>query len=286
MEPCSHWGKTPPCTDAILAAGIAEVVVGMKDPNRKVDGIIILRQHGVKVKVGILEDSCRKLNEEHTKYMRKNMPFVTLKAAISLDGKIATATGSSKYITGNEARAYVHKQRTMVDAVMIGINTALRDDPFLNIRLAKGRDPYKVVVDSHLRMAPGLNLVKHNPEKLIIAATSKAGRAKIKQLEQKGVAVLIIQSKKGHVDLAALMKALAKRDITSIIIEGGATLNTEAIKEGLVDKVMFFINPSIIGSGISSLGDLGIKDINKKIVLRNVSYRKLGKDMMVEGSLK
>ena len=286
LEPCSHWGKTPPCTDAILAAGVGEVVVGVKDPNRKVDGITILRQHGVKVKVGILEEECKKLNEEHTKFMRSNMPLVTLKAAISLDGKIATTTGSSRYITGNEARTFVHKQRTMIDAVMIGINTALKDDPFLNPRLAKGKDPYKVVVDSKLKILPTLNLVKHNPEKLIIATTSKASKAKIKMLEEKGAKVLIIVSKKGRVDLKALMKTLAKQDITSIIIEGGATLNTEAIKEGIVDKVMFFINPSIIGSGISSLGDLGIKDVNKKIVLKDVSYRKLGKDIMVEGRLK
>jgi diaminohydroxyphosphoribosylaminopyrimidine deaminase/5-amino-6-(5-phosphoribosylamino)uracil reductase len=284
LEPCSHWGKTPPCTERIVEAGVREVVIGMKDPNSLVEGYTELKFRGRKTRIGILEKECRKLNEAYTKYIKKKRPFVVVKAAMSLDGKIATRTGDSKYITSRAARKYVHKLRAELDAVMVGINTVLKDDPYLTVRLVKGRDPIKIVVDSKLRMPLNARVLK-DPSKLIIATTRKANKSKIKKLQQKGVNVLVIDVKQGRVDLQKLMKALGKLEITSIMIEGGAVLNSAVIKSGIVDKILFFLAPSVIGSGLGAIGDLGITKVGKSIQLKHSSSKKIGKDILVEGYL-
>ncbi len=284
LEPCSHWGRTPPCTERIVEACVREVIIGMEDPNPLVDGFRELKFRGLKTKIGILEKEAKKLNEAYIKYMKTKMPFVTIKVAMSIDGRIATASGDSKYITSKEARAYVHQLRTEVDAVMVGLNTVVRDNPELTPRLVKGKDPMKIVVDSKLKIPKSCNLMK-DPAKLIIATTGKASKNDIKKMQQKGVNVITAKSKNGMVNLQELMKQLGKHEITSVMIEGGSELNSTAIKAGVVDKMLIFTAPKIIGNGLGAIGNLGIKKIDKAINLKNPVCRRIGKDMLVEGYL-
>ena len=285
LEPCSHWGRTPPCTEQIVSAGVREVVIGMKDPNPKVNGYGQLRFMGVKTRLGILGEECKKLNEPYAKWIKKKKPFVVVKAAMSLDGKIATRTGDSKYITGKDARKFVHELRAEYDAVMIGDNTVLKDNPMLTVRLAKGRNPMKIILDTKLRIGVNAKVIKNEPSNLIIATSKKASKAKIKKLQQKGVHVLVIDTLKGKIDLEKLMKDLGKREICSIMIEGGAELNAEALQSGIVDKVLFFISPKMIGKGLGAVGDLGINKVDKSITLKGIDYKKIGKDILIEGYL-
>ena len=282
LEPCSHWGRTPPCTEKIVEAGVREVIIGMKDPNPIVDGFRELKFRGIKTKIGKLEREAKRLNEEYIKYARTKRPFVTIKVAMSADGKIATKTGDSKYITSREARTLVHKLRAEVDAVMVGLNTVIRDDPELTPRLFKGKDPMKIVVDSALKIPKNCNLMK-NPSKLIIATTSKAHKTDMEKMHQKGIKVIVAKSSKGMVDLQDLMKQLGKHEITNVMIEGGSELNSSAIKAGVVDKMLIFTAPKLIGNGKGAIGNLGINTIDKAIEMKNVTLAKIGKDMLIEG---
>ena len=284
IEPCSHWGKTSPCTEKIVEADIREVVVGMEDPNPLVDGYKELKFRGLKTRIGILRDKAKKLNEVYIKYMKTKRPFVILKLAMSLDGKIATTTGDSKYITSRAARKYVHQLRNDADAVMVGINTITRDNPILDERLVKGKNPTKIIVDSTLKISERAKVLK-DPSKVIIATTKKAPKKKIDKLHQKGVQVLVLKPKDGLVDLKELMKELGKQQITPIMIEGGAELSGNAIKEGIVDRLLIFTAPKIIGNGLGPIKNLGIKKVNKAINLKNISTRKIGKDILDEGDL-
>ena len=284
LEPCSHWGRQPPCTEKIVESGVREVIIGIKDPNPLVDGFMELKLRGIKTKIGILEKESKKLNEIFIKYIRAKRPFVIIKVAMTADGKIATKTGDSKYITSREARTYVHGLRAEVDAVMVGLNTVLRDNPELTPRLVKGKDPMKIVVDSKLRIPKNCNFMKE-PGKLIIATTSQASKKDIARLQQKGVNVIITKSNKGLVDLQDLMKQLGKHEITSVMIEGGSELNSSAIKAGVVDKILIFTAPKIIGNGLGAIGNLGIKKIDKAINLKNPVTRKIGNDILIEAYL-
>lgn len=282
IEPCSHWGRTPPCTEKIVEAGVREVIIGMEDPNQLVGGFRELKFRGLKTKIGILEKEAKKLNEVYIKYMKTKRPFVIIKVAMSLDGRIATKTGDSRYITSKEARTYVHQLRTEVDAVMVGLNTVLRDNPELTPRLVKGKDPMKIVVDSRLKIPKNCNLMK-DPTKLIIATTNMAPKNEIKKLQQNGINVIITKAQKGLVDLQDLFKQLGKHEITSVMIEGGSELNSSAIKAGIVDKILIFAAPKIIGNGLGAIGSLGISKIDKAINLKNPITRKIGKDFLIEG---
>ena len=284
LEPCSHWGRTPPCTEKIVESGVREVIIGVKDPNPLVDGFRELKFRGLKTKIGILEDDCKKLNEIYFKYAKAKRPFVLIKVAMSADGRIATSTGDSKYITSKEARTIVHKLRTEVDAVMVGVNTVIRDNPELNPRLFKGKDPMKIVVDSNLRIPKSCHLFKE-PSKLIVATTNKASKKEIERIQQKGATVIITKAVKGMVDLKDLMKQLGSHEITSIMIEGGSELNSSAIKKGIADKILIFAAPKIIGNGKGPIGNLGITKISKAIDLKNPVMNKVGKDMLIEAYL-
>jgi diaminohydroxyphosphoribosylaminopyrimidine deaminase / 5-amino-6-(5-phosphoribosylamino)uracil reductase len=284
IEPCSHWGKTSPCTEKIVEAGIREVVCGMEDPNPLVDGYKELKFRGLKTRIGILRDRARKMNEVYIKYMKTKRPFVILKLAMSLDGKIATSTGDSKYITGKEARKYVHQMRHDSDAIMVGINTIVRDNPLLDSRLVNGKNPTKIIVDSTLKISEKAKVLK-DPSKVIIATTNKAPKKKIDKLHQKGVQVLVLKPKAGLVDLKELMKELGKSGITPIIIEGGAELSGNAIKEGIVDKILIFTAPKILGNGLNPIKNLGITKVSKAIKLKNPLTKKIGKDILIEGEL-
>jgi len=285
LEPCSHWGRTPPCTQQIVDAGIREVIIGMQDLNPKVDGYQELKFRGIKTRIGILEDECKKLNEPYIKWIKTKKPFVVVKAATSLDGKIATKTGDSKYISGKESLKFVHGLRVEYDAVMVGSNTVKKDNPKLTVRKVKGRNPLKIIIDSKLKTSIKSNLVKNEPEKLIIATSDKVPNKKIKQFQQKGVHILKIKTKKGHIELKELMKELGKREISSILLEGGSGLIASALKQKVVDKVLFCISPKFIGSGLGAVGDLGITDVDKSIKIKRMSYQKIGKDIWIEGYL-
>lgn len=280
LEPCSHWGKTPPCTEKIVEAGIREVVIGMTDPNPMVDGFKEVKFRGLKSKIGILKEECEKLNEFYIKYRRTKKPFVILKVAMTMDGKIATKTGDSKYITSLEARRYVHQIRSEVDGVLVGINTVIKDNPKLTTRLVKGHDPLKIVLDSKLRMPMKCNLMKQS-KKLIIATTTRAPKKKINKFYQKGVNVIVTKPIKGQVNLKELMKELGKKEMTSIMIEGGPKINSSAINERIVDKIFIFTAPKLMGNGMGAIGNLGINKINKAIKLKKPESRQVGRDSLL-----
>jgi len=284
LEPCSHWGKTPPCTEKIMEAGIREVIIGIEDPNPLVESFRELKFRGIKTKIGIQREQARKLNEIYLKYAKTKKPFVILKVAMSLDGKIATSKGDSKYITSRDARKFVHEIRNQVDAVMVGINTVLRDNPQLDSRLVKGKNPIKIIVDSTLKI-PERSKVLKDASKVIVATTNKAPKSKIKKLHLKGVNVIVVKNDKGLVDLKELMKELGKNQVTSVMIEGGSHLNASAIKDKVVDKMLIFTAPKIIGNGLGAISSLGINKVDKAINLKNISTRKIGKDFLVEGYL-
>lgn len=295
LEPCNHFGKTPPCTDAVIKAGIKRVFIGMKDPNPLVagKGIKRLRHAGIYAEAGILESECKLINEAYIKHVTTKTPFVTLKLASTMDGRIAASTGESKWITGENARKAAHKMRAEADAVMVGIGTILKDNPELTVRLVKGRNPIRIVADSRLSIP--LNARVLNPEKggIIIATIKETSQKpeirsqkykKTKRLKDKGAEVLALRSKNGMVDLKTLMKELGKREITNLVIEGGSTLAASAIKQGVVDKVAIFLAPKLLGKeGLPMIGELGIKRLADAIHLNKLKYKKMGEDILVEG---
>jgi len=288
LEPCNHFGRTPPCADAIIKAGIKKVFIGMKDPNPLVagNGIRRLRSAGMDVAVGMLEDECRGINEAYIKYITTKTPFVTLKLASTLDGKIATAAGESKWITGEDARRFAHRMRREADAVMVGIGTVLKDNPELTTRLVKGKDPIRIVIDSKLSIPVNAKVLNTKRGGIIIATTKPVKGGRIKALFDKGAEVLALPSKTGEVDLKALMKELGKREITNLIIEGGPTLAASAIKDGIVDKIAIFYAPRIFGKeGLPMIEGLGIRRLKDAVSLSRLECKRLGGDILVEGYL-
>ena len=294
LEPCDHFGRTPPCTRAILEAGIRYVIAGMKDPNPLVSGggIRRLRRAGVRVDVGVLEKECRELNAPFCKYITRKRPFVTLKAAASLDGKVATRSGDSRWISGEISRNYVHRLRQAMDAVMVGIGTVLKDDPLLTVRLPRGeksRQPLRVIVDSRLRIPLHSQLVRTAGQyPTLVATTQAASLSRKRQLAAANVEVaMIARDARGHVSLRGLMKELACRGVVSLLLEGGSTLNASALKEGVVDRLLFFLAPKIIGGQrapgvIGGDGTLRIKDAEPVEILK---VGRIGPDILIEGVL-
>lgn len=291
LEPCCHTAKrTPPCTKAIIKSGIKKVVIAMIDPNPNVSGMGVkeLRAAGIKVERGVMEAEAKKLNESFIKYMTKREPFVILKIAQSLDGKIATAKGESKWITGSDARKYVHKIRNEVDALLVGIGTVEKDDPSLDCRIRGGSNPYRIIVDSSLRIPLHSRVLKYQDNRTIIAATDNASERKIAALAKRGVRVLTLKSKRGKVDLKSLMKELGKLKISSIMIEGGSSISASALSSGIVDKVMFFIAPKIIGGidSIPSVGGTSPALLKSALQLKNMKAASYGNDVLLEGYIK
>lgn len=298
LEPCCHTDKrTPPCTKTIIHAGIRKVVVAMIDPNPKVSGLGLkeLQKAGIETVSGVMEDEAKRLNEAFIKYITKKGPFVILKIAQSLDGKIATDKGESRWITGEKAREQVHKLRNEVDAVLVGIGTVKKDDPSLDCRTKGGRNPYRIIVDSNLQIPLDAKVLKHDDGKTIIATVAhppslaKRGRGsyktKIDALKNLGVRVLPVKENNGRVDLKALMKELGRLDITSVMIEGGSSINASALSSGIVDKVMIFSAPKIIG-GVDSIPSIGGKSpalLKNAFNFKNLQIKKIGEDVLLEG---
>jgi diaminohydroxyphosphoribosylaminopyrimidine deaminase / 5-amino-6-(5-phosphoribosylamino)uracil reductase len=293
LEPCSHYGKTPPCARAIVEKGIRRVFIGLTDPNPLVSGkgMQILRENGIQVESGILEEEGRKLNEIFLKYITTGIPFCIMKTAMTLDGKIATAKGDSKWITGELSRKHVHELRHRVSGIMAGIGTVLADDPMLTTRLdgRPGKDPVRIIIDSSASLPLEAKVL--NPDSkagTIIAVTAKAAKGKIKSLEAKGAEVIITPLKDNGVDLSFLMRELGKRKIDSVLLEGGGRVNYSALKSGIVDKVNAFIAPKLIGgeNARTPVEGEGIEYMKDAIMLHNTEFYKFGDDIMVEGYIR
>lgn len=286
LEPCAHFGKTPPCVTAIIKAGVKKVVVGSIDPNPKVKGkgIRALEKNKIEVIKDVLRDECLSLNEAYVKYITKKTPFVVLKLATTLDGKIATSTGDSKWITSLESRRYAHRLRSLVDCVMVGSGTVLKDDPGLTVRLIKGKNPARAVLDSSLKVSAGAKVFASRRERVFVFTSAKASRNKVKLLEKKGTEVITVKQSKDGLSVKGVLKELGKRGVTSVLIEGGARLAASALKEGVVDKAIFIIAPRIIGGdGVDCVGKLGIKSIKRGIMLKGIKTMKIGEDFAIEG---
>ena len=291
LEPCPHFGKTPPCTEEIIRSGIEKVVIAIKDPNplNFGKGISRLKSAGVEIATGVLGNKAKRLNEAFGKFIARGEPFVVMKIAASLDGKIATGTGESKWITGEESRRYVQKLRREADAILVGINTVLKDDPRLTVRnegrKREGwRQPLRIVVDSRARIPLRAKMLKGS-SRTIVATTRHANKSRVRALENKGAKVLIVGSKKGEVNLVKLMKELGRLGIVNLLIEGGGEINASAFAARLVDKAMFFLAPRIIGGreAPTPVEGKGIKKISQAIPLHSLTLRKVGEDLMIEG---
>lgn len=287
LEPCCHYGRTPPCTEAIIRAGVKRVVASTFDPNPLVagKGAERLKAAGIDVEIGLLSEEAKRLNEAFFTFIIKGRPFVILKVAASLDGKIATKAGESRWITGEAARKKVHELRDEVDAVLVGIGTVLKDDPLLTVRLdrERTRDPLRVIVDSHARLPLKANVLK-DPRKTWVAVSPEAPQERVEALQRQGANVLVIEGSPRKVSLGKLMEELGRRGIMSLMIEGGSEINGSAFQEGIVDKLILFYAPLLIGGqeAPSIIGGSGVEHLPQAIRLKDVRIERLGDDLFIE----
>lgn len=290
LEPCCHHGKTPPCTDIIIERGIGKVYVGSMDPNPQVagKGVAILRENGIEVETGILEEECLALNDIFFHYITTNMPYVAMKYAMTLDGKIATYTGDSKWVTGEEARQHVHELRKQYSAIMVGIGTVLADDPMLNCRIEEGVDPIRVVCDSNLRIPLDCQLVKTAKEIPTIVCYAQGEEQKLQALREAGVELIANDADDGKVDFSEVMKLLGKRGVDSVIIEGGGTFHGTVLKSGLVQKIYCYIAPKMIGGkdAKSPVEGDGFSLMKDALAVSDMKIVKLGQDICISGHVK
>jgi len=293
LEPCAHYGKTPPCAEAIVKNKISKVVVGMIDPNPLVagKGIGILRKAGIEVTTGVIESKIRKTNEIFIKYITEKKPFCIMKTAMTIDGKIATSTGDSKWISNEKSRAYVHELRNMVTGIMVGIGTVLSDDPELTTRREGliSKNPIRIILDSEAKIPLESKVLKCDEKtKTILATTKLASDAKIEDIKKMGAQVIVTPSVNKWVDLNYLMGELGDMGIDSILLEGGSTINYSALERGIVDKVITFISPKIFGgtSGKTPVGGMGINYVKDSIMLTDTEVVRFDEDIMIEGYVK
>jgi diaminohydroxyphosphoribosylaminopyrimidine deaminase/5-amino-6-(5-phosphoribosylamino)uracil reductase len=288
LEPCDHFGRTPPCTDAIIESGIIRVVIAMSDPNPVTNGrgIKKLRRHGISVTTGVLEEDASAINKPYIKFITTGMPYVTIKTAETLDGKIATSTGDSKWVSGEDSRRYVHQLRRKSDAVMVGVNTVLKDDPLLKSKAPGRKQPVRIIVDSGLKTPLSARVFTDAREAPVIIATARDS-SKIKKYEHKGAEVIVAGSKKDRVDLVKLLKILGRRGITNILAEGGGELNAGLLAEGLADRLLFFIAPKIAGGrdAITPVEGLGVARMKDAVMLKNMYIKNFKNDILVEAEV-
>jgi diaminohydroxyphosphoribosylaminopyrimidine deaminase / 5-amino-6-(5-phosphoribosylamino)uracil reductase len=294
LEPCNHTGRTPPCTEKILSAGIQRVVVAMHDPNPEVKGggIDYLKQRGIIVETGVCEKQAERLNEIFIKYVRTKRPFTIIKCAATLDGRIATRTGDSRWITGEESRKFVHRLRHAVDAIMVGINTVEKDDPSLTTRLEnstggiKGLDPVRIVLDTHLKIIEDARLFRLDSESDTIIITGESvSEDKKARIEKLGAKIIKSPVKEGLIDLGNLMDRLGALGITSLLIEGGSRVIASALSAGIVEKIFFFFAPKIFGGddGVPICRGQGADLMENCIRVKDITVRQFGNDVMVQG---
>lgn len=288
LEPCNHYGRTPPCTLAILEAGVRRVISASSDPNPLVSGkgVARLRRHGVEVRTGVLKDEADRLNRPFFKAIRTRMPYVTLKAAVTLDGKLATATGDSRWVTGPVAREWVHRLRDRVDVILVGANTVRKDDPQLTARLPSGRgkDPVRVVVDSRLSLKPSHAVfTQRSSAKTVVATLEDPTGRRARRFTEQGVEVWQVREKRGRVDLKALLSRLASQGLNHVLVEGGAEMYGSFLRDKLADELALFLAPKLIGSqGISWSGELGVKLMSQALLLKDVTFEQLGEDLLLQ----
>lgn len=290
LEPCCHYGRTGPCTEAIIKAGIDRVVLAMADPNPLVagKGVQRLRESGIKVDCGIMENEARKLNEVFIKFITTRLPFVVMKTAMSLDGKIATTRGESQWITGPKAREYVHHLRDRYDAILVGVGTVLADNPSLTTRLpgVQGRDPVRIILDSMASSPVKSKVFNQQSESSTIIVTSPEAPAdKVSALRDAGAEIIQVPLDENGINLLLLLQELGSREITSVLVEGGAKVNGSFTYNKLVDKVYWFIAPQIIGGDAapSPVGGKGIPILNDALQISDITMHSLGKDICIEG---
>jgi diaminohydroxyphosphoribosylaminopyrimidine deaminase / 5-amino-6-(5-phosphoribosylamino)uracil reductase len=286
LEPCVHQGKTPPCVDAIIEHKVKRVVIGSLDPNPLVNGkgIEIMRKKGIIVETGVLEKECKYLNQVFFHYIRRKLPFVVMKYGMTADGKIATKAGESRWITGESSRNHVHITRNHLSAIMVGIGTAIKDNPLLTCRLVDGRNPIRIICDDQLRLPMESHLVKTAKNISTIIATISQNTKRQSLYEELGVKVICVKEKKGRIDLNDLMLQLGKRGIDSILLEGGGTLNYAALESGIVNKLQIYIAPKIFGGekSLTGIEGLGISSIENAFQLKNCMATMMDKDIMLE----
>lgn len=285
LEPCCHYGKTPPCTQAIIDSGIKKVYMGSDDPNPLVagKGAEILRSHGIEVETGILKEDCDKLNRVFFHYITHKTPYVVMKYAMTADGKIASISGKSKWISNEQSRHDVQKSRLKYTGIMVGINTVLKDDPMLTCRLENGRNPIRIICDSHLKTPLDSNIVKTAKDvPTIIACLENAENTQA--YEQMRIKIIQTPSDKGHVDLIYLMKKLGEEKIDSILLEGGGELNFSALQSGIVNRIQAYISPKILGgkSAPSPVGGMGFDSPDSGIILCSPEITYFGNDILIE----
>lgn len=286
LEPCVHTNKkTPPCVPAIIKSGIKTVVCAMKDPNPNVDGkgIEMLKRAGLDVSVGLCENEAQKINEAYVKYITFGLPFVTMKVAMSLDGKIATRTGDSKWISGEASRRLARTMRDQHAGVMVGIGTVLKDNPRLTCRFKSAHDPIRIIIDSKLRIPIDANVLKGASKMVIIGCGKDFDKSKKNLLESAGAKVFSCPRKDGEVDLEKFMKLISKEGVTSILLEGGSALDGAMVDAGLVDRFCFFIAPKIIGGkdAKTPIAGIGAEMITNAMGLGDIKVEKIGVDVLV-----
>lgn len=287
LEPCAHYGKkTSPCVDALLQSGIREVVAATLDPNPLVNGkgMERLRQNGIQTRCGVLENEARRLNAPFFKLMQTGRPLVTLKYAQTLDGRIAAADGSSRWISSEPFRRLAHRLRASHDAVMIGIGTVLADDPELTVRLARGRNPLRIVIDSSLRLPLDAKLVTSAAAvPTLVATTARASAERVRALREAGVEVLTVPAdQSGELDLKEMLGLLGKRGVSSVLAEGGSGIITSLLRAGLADRLVVAVAPKIMGRGIEAVGDLRVAGVGQALKLRFERVYRLGEDIVIQ----
>jgi len=290
LEPCSHFGKTPPCANRIIDAGISRVVIGTLDPNPLVNGrgVKVLREHGLEVESGLLEEACHELNESFFKFIAARLPFVTLKVAQSLDGKIADATGQSKWISNEAARKLVHRWRWQNDAILIGIGTALADNPQLTVREEPGSQPRRMIVDTNLRLPLAANVLtdEHVAKTIVAIGENCREREKIAEIETRGARVWLLRTTSaGSVDLRHLMERSAQEGIASVFIEGGRRIFSSLLEAELADRLKCFIAPKLVGDGMPAFQGLPINSLHDAIFLAKIKWENVGDNILLSGLL-
>jgi diaminohydroxyphosphoribosylaminopyrimidine deaminase/5-amino-6-(5-phosphoribosylamino)uracil reductase len=291
LEPCNHQGRTGPCTEAIIKAGISRVVVGATDPNPKVAGTGLqrLKTAGIEIESGVLNDECRELIAPFARHVSTGLPLVTLKMAMTLDGQTATSSGDSRWISNEESRLHVHRMRDRSDAIMAGIGTVLADDPQLTTRLPDGgQDPIRIVVDSNLQLPVSAQvLTVDSPTGLVVITIESADIVRIKSLEKAGAEVVVVPAVDGQVDLKAMVAELGRRNIQSVLLEGGATLAAAALRQGIIDRVAIFVAPKLLGGndGAMLFNGIGCTLMSEAVKLENIRVSRFGDDVLYEGEV-
>jgi diaminohydroxyphosphoribosylaminopyrimidine deaminase / 5-amino-6-(5-phosphoribosylamino)uracil reductase len=286
FEPCAHFGQTPPCADALVEARVKRVVIGCVDPDPRVSGggIAILKRAKIDVTVGVLEDEAIRLNEGFITRTTLGRPLGILKLAMSLDGRIAAASGDSRWISSRESRELVHRWRRECDAIVVGAGTVIADNPRLTCRVAGGRDPVRLVVDARLRTAPTARVYRQRSSAVTILVTAQANLARARErYERRGVEVIAVASHGDTIELNRLMLEFGHRGWCRVLIEGGANLGGSALSAGIVDRVAFFVAPKILGAGVSAIDGMKSREMRDALALEDLSARPVGDDWLLEG---